>query len=86
MWEASAAENPARGMSGAGRVAQERAGSLCPHPGCPRGAGDAPAPAVAEDGLAPQRVRVAAAGAAAPARSPSEGMLSRNTRSPPRMR
>ena len=32
MWEANAAENLARGMSGAERVAQERAGCLSHHP------------------------------------------------------
>lgn len=38
MWEANAAENLARGMSGAERVAQEWAGCLSHHPRRLRGA------------------------------------------------
>lgn len=38
MWEASATENPARGMSGAERVVQEQAGCLSHHPQRLRGA------------------------------------------------
>lgn len=65
MWEASAAENPARGMSGAGRVAQERAAAPAPILGArevqPRAPAPALAPAVAEVWLGPQRGRIAAA-------------------------
>lgn len=40
MWEANAAENPARGMSAAERVVQEQTGCLSHPPRCLRGASE----------------------------------------------
>lgn len=77
MREASAAENAARGMSGAEREAQERACCLSHGHGAREVRASAPAPAQPRSGGA-------SASGLPPAPPPSQGTLSQSACSPPR--